>query len=68
MTNLMNFLGCTLLFAAALFACAFLGEAGILILGIGAVLALLWMIAGKLDQINEKLDELLKKRDGHDME
>jgi len=66
--NVMYFIGCTILFAAALFASAFLGVAGIAILGGGAALALLWLILGKLGQIDEKLDELLKKRDGHDME
>ncbi len=63
---LLDFLGCTFLFAIALFASAFLGDAGPVIFGGGAVLALLWLLLLKLDKVEKKLDEL-KKRDEHDI-
>lgn len=61
-----NFLGCTVLFAAVLYLSLFLDYVGLVLVGGGAVLALLWMILLKLDRTEKKLDKLLKMRDEHD--
>lgn len=62
----LNFLGCTFAFAVALYGSLFLGYAGPVIFGGGAALALLLLLLLKQGEIEEKLDELLKKRDEHD--
>ena len=55
-----------LLFAVPLYFSMMLGAAGMALVGGAAVLALLWMLIEKLDSVEKKLDELLKKRDEHD--
>ena len=68
------FAGYTLLFGLALFVCALLTSGignGEVIFGViagGAVLAGLRLLWEKLEQIDQKLDELLKKRDEHDVQ
>ena len=63
----MRFLGYVLLFTAVLYLCVMLGTAGIIILGGALLLATLWMLLHKLSQVDQKLDELLKRRDEHDV-
>ena len=57
-----KFLGCTFAFALALFGSAFLGDAGPLIFGGGAALALLLLLLLKLEQIDNRLEQLLREK------
>lgn len=59
-----------LLYVAAMLLGTLLDNFGLLILGMilgGAVLASVFLLWEKLGQIDQKLDELLKKRDEHDV-
>ena len=65
--DILRFLGYVLLFAAVLFLSTILGTTGVVIFGGAILLAILWMLLQKLGQTGQKLDELLKKRDEHDV-
>ena len=61
-----HFLGYAVLFAAALFLSMTLGTAGVVTLG-GIPLPILWMLLQKPGEIDQKLNELLERRDKHDV-
>ena len=63
----LRFLGYVLLFAAVLFLGILFGFLSFAVLSGAILMAILWMLLHKLGQVNQKLDELLKKRDEHDV-